>query len=111
MTFSEEADPQGPCACWKLKRCKYFARDDIYIIKLEPPIIYNDKCEGRLELEYVAIAARHECHSLGKIETWPVCVYVLKLNESSALNMKILHEEEVSLIKWAELYPSIELKS
>jgi len=109
MTFGEHIPPRPVSVCWILvSNCKFGDRDDIFIVKLNPPVRYKGECECEIELDKVAIASRTTRSDIESKTDWPIDVYVLKLKSEINPISKEIALDDAELILWAELHDSME---
>ena len=102
LSSTEGYDLNEPRKCWLLSRHSYGDRNDFAYIKVSPSIIYTDEEGKQRQLTRILIAARHIGFSVFEKKTWPVCVYVLKLNIEEP--EEALNKEDFINIAWAEIY-------
>jgi len=78
------------------------------LIQIEPPVLYNDKVYGTVELDEVIVASRHEGYTVSKINEWPLYVHLIRLR-SKLMNPPVnkLSKDDIEKVAWAELYPSL----
>jgi hypothetical protein len=79
-------------------------RDDLLLIRIEPPLLgrqYNLPID---EVEKIVIASRHRGMTLFPNTKWPAAVYVLALLRDNTETTKELKENECRLIAWADIY-------
>lgn len=97
-----------PRECWIKSRLKCCGRDDFFLIQIEPPVLYNDKVYGTVELDEVIVASRHEGYTVSKINEWPLYVHLIRLR-SKLMNPPVnkLSKDDIEKVAWAELYPSL----
>jgi hypothetical protein len=109
MTFGEDRTPRPVSKCWILaSKCKLGDRDDIFIVKVDPTIRYEDKQIGTMEFSVLAIASRLSGTTIEHNVQWPLCVYVSRLKGEFDPISKEIALEQAELIMWAELHNSME---
>ncbi len=106
LVSSEWRVLKEPRECWILNRFKYGDRDDLFLVKISPPIIYEDKQEGRVELEQIIIASRHEGITVAAIKEWPVYVHLARFKKNLTPDTNLLIESDIENVAWGEIYPS-----
>jgi len=82
------------------------ARDDLLLVRIDPPIIYRPPTAGERAIEQVVLAARHKGYSIASIQEWPFYVHVARLKRPDVPPDGQLVLEDVETIAWAELYPN-----
>lgn len=90
--------------CFRLKRLRLMKRNDLLLIRIEPPLFgrqYNFPVE---ELDKIVIASRHNGTTLFPITKWPTYVYVLAIQKDELETLDELRESDYKLIAWAEIY-------
>lgn len=93
-----------PRSCWQIRRVATDERDDLLMVRVEPPILVRDSTAGDLEVSVVILAARHKGSSLFPISEWPVHVHVARLLGHEPQPRDRLRSVELQPIAWAELY-------
>jgi hypothetical protein len=95
---------EEPHRCWRLKRLATSQRDDLLLVRIDPPLPGQKYGLGNRDIEMVLVAPRHHGTSLFPIAAWPVYVHVARpLVEAPQLRQS-LGSEELEEIAWAELY-------
>jgi hypothetical protein len=107
LTSSEWRVLKNPRKCWILNRFEYRNRDDLFLVKLNTPIIYEDKQEGTVELKKVVIASRHEGFSVQANKEWPVYVHLARLKKELPPHTKRLDDKDIENVAWGEIYPTL----
>jgi hypothetical protein len=79
-------------------------RDDLLLIKVDPPLPGKSYGLETQDLNLVLVAPRHRGTSLFPIEEWPVFVHVARALIDHPELRDSLRQEEYELIAWAELY-------
>lgn len=108
LASSEGYGLESPRRCWRLRRVALTARDDLLLVKIDPPLIYRDAAAGERVIEQVVLAARHKGYSIASIKEWPFYVHVARLKRPDVPPDGQLAPEDVETIAWAELYPTQE---
>ena len=96
-----------PIKCWVLKKLECKERDDFFLVKVEPQVLYYDSQERILELRRVVLVARHEGKTMANIKEWPIYVNLMKLNRDLGPDTYKLENEDFTLIAIGEIYPSV----
>lgn len=97
-----------PRKCWISAGLALDTRDDLALIEVTPPLMYEDPIQGEILLDRVAIAPRHVGASIFLVHEWPVFVHILRIKESVPVGNKNLSESDVENIAWGELYPTMD---
>lgn len=100
---------EQPRRAWRLKRLASEHRDDLLLLRVDPPISFQDEhgFESR-PLHQVIVASRFREEPLFPITQWPVHVYVLESLVPDPERRDRLQKTEYQLVAWAELYPTEE---
>ena len=97
--------------CWILDRFKYGDRDDYFLVKVSPPIIYKNFQKTDIKLEQVVLVARYYGKTLAKIKKWPVYVNLMKSKMDLDTNIHRLVDSDLEIIALGKIYPSIKVAS
>jgi hypothetical protein len=106
IASSEGYGLEGPRACKRLKQVRSDSRDDLLLVRIEPPIIDRLYRFREQDIDTLLLAARRHGESLFPIGQWPVFVYVTRLLIKSPEEREHIYRNEYDLIVWAELYPT-----
>jgi hypothetical protein len=101
LASSESYRLAEPRSCKRIKRVRSDNRDDLLLVKVEPPLI--GQLGGR-DIDTLLIATRHKGDSLFPISKWPVFVHVARLLIENPERREQVHDNEFESIAWAELY-------
>jgi hypothetical protein len=93
-----------PRSCMRIKRVRSDSRDDLLLVKVEPPLIGQLYGLGGRDIDTLLIATRHKGDSLFPIRKWPVFVHVARLLIENPERREQIHDNEFESIAWAELY-------
>lgn len=93
-----------PRRCWQIKRLATDGRDDLMLVKIEPPLIGQKYGLGGRDIDFVLVAPRHQGASLFPINEWPLYVHVARLLIENPETRDALLPHEFESIAWAELY-------
>lgn len=93
-----------PRSCKRIKRVRSDNRDDLLLVKVEPPLIGQLYGLGGRDIDTLLIATRHKGDSLFPIRKWPVFVHVARLLIENPERREQIHDNEFESIAWAELY-------
>jgi hypothetical protein len=104
LASSESYRLQEPRSCKCIKRVRSDHRDDLLLVKVDPPIIGQPYGLGGRDIDTLLIATRHKGASLFPIKEWPVFVHVARLLIESPEQREQIHDNEFQSIAWAELY-------
>ena len=96
-----------PRRVWQLKRMSGLGRDDLLLVRIDPPVIDGFGSDAE-SIATVVLATRHEGGSLFPVTHWPVSVYVLRPTIDNVEDRHILQKGEFRNIAWAELYKTEE---
>jgi hypothetical protein len=99
---------EKPRECFVIKRLKSEARDDLLLLRIDPPIRGKDFTIPINKIEKVAVANHFDDILLFPITRWPVPVYVLAVLIDNPEQESIISNDQMKLIAWAELYETLE---
>jgi hypothetical protein len=108
LASSEGYRLEEPRSCKRVKRLRSDSRDDLLLVRVEPPLIGQPYGLGARDLDTLLIATRHEGDSLFPIKSWPVSVHVARLLIQNPEQRELIHDNEFESIAWAELYQTEE---
>lgn len=104
LASSEGYDLESPRRAWRVKRLSTEGRDDLLLLKVDPPLPGQKYGRGNDDVDMVLVATRHRGSSLFPINEWPIFVHVARpLVEHPELRDH-LGSDEFESIAWAELY-------
>ena len=104
LASSEGYGLESPRRAWRVKRLSTDSRDDLLLVRVDPPLLGQNYGLGSRDVEMVLIATRHRGSSLFPISEWPIFVHVARpLVERPELKDH-LRPDEFEAIAWAELY-------
>lgn len=106
LASSEGYGMEEPRRCWRIARLTSPKRDDLLLIKIDPPLPGQKYGLGSRDLDRILVATRHQGASLFPINEWPVFVHVARLLIENPQEQDSLREEDFESIAWAELYKS-----
>ena len=106
LASSEGYRLDEPRSCKRVKRLCSDTRDDLLLIKIEPPLIGQPYGLGGQDIDTLLIATRHKGDSLFPITEWPLFVHVARLLIDNPEDQEIIYDKEFESIAWAELYPN-----
>jgi len=75
LTSYDREPPLAPRRCTVLRRLHYGARDDVALVSVDPPF-EREAFATQAEVSDVALASRHQGHTLFPVTEWPLHVYV-----------------------------------
>jgi hypothetical protein len=103
LASTEGYNMQEPKRCWRIRRIGTDKRDDLLLLKIDPPLLgQRYGLQGR-DVDQVLVATRHEGDSLFPITQWPVYVHVARpLVDITGLDK--IQSNQLESIAWAELY-------
>ncbi len=102
--YDLEEPREGKC----LKRLSFEHRDDLMLVRIEPPLIGQRFGLGSQDIDTVIIGTRHKGESLFPIVRWPVYVHVARPLVADVQERSSLRDSEFETIAWAEIYPTLE---
>lgn len=104
LASTEGYDLEEPRKCWRIRRLTTSHRNDLLLIRIDPPLIGQHYGLGGCDIDFVIIATRHEGATLFPITTWPVYVHVARLLIELPEGISKLQTTDFESIAWAELY-------
>jgi len=104
LASSESYRLMEPRSCERIKRVRSDNRDDLLLVKVEPPLAGQLCGLGGRDIDTLLIATRHKGDSLFPIRKWPVFVHVARLVIEYPERREEIHDNEFESIAWAELY-------
>lgn len=108
LASSEGYDMETPRACWRLRRLASDVRNDLLLIRIDPPVIGQRFGLGNQDIDRVIVATRHQGASLFPISEWPLYVHVARLLAPLPDNQTQVPSTALQSIAWAELYPTLD---
>jgi len=106
LASSEGYGMEEPRRCWRLKRLRSDKRDDLLLIRIEPPLPGQKYGLGNQDVNVVLVAPRHQGATLFPINEWPLFVHVARLLIDNPQEQDRLHDRDFESVAWAELYRS-----
>jgi len=97
-----------PRVCRVICRLRDLQRDDYMLIEIDPPLIGRQFGLGDKDLSLLILSTRHKGFTLYPITEWPSHVYVTRILDESILETQSFNPNQVELIAWARIYPTIE---
>ena len=104
LASTEGYGMEEPRRCWRIRRLATANRDDLLLIKINPPLLGQKYGLGDNDINFVVVATRHQGGSLFPINQWPVYVHVAILLMDYSTIVGILQDDQIKPIAWAELY-------
>lgn len=104
LASSEGYRLEEPRSCKRIKRIRSDNRNDLLLVKVEPPLIGQPYGLGGRDIDTLLVATRYEGDSLFPIQEWPVFVHVARLLIENSEQREQIHDNEFESIAWAELY-------
>ena len=108
IASSEGYRLEEPRECKRIRRLRSDSRDDLLVIKIEPPLIGQPYGLGDGNIYTLLLATRAAGDSLFPIKKWPVPVLVARLLVDVPEERNQIRDNELELIAWAELYKTRE---
>jgi hypothetical protein len=104
LASSEGYGLEEPRSCKRIKRVSSDYRDDLLLVKVEPPLIGQPYGLGSRDIDTLLVATRHKGAPLFPIKEWPGYVHVARLLIENPEQREQIHDNEFQLIASAELY-------
>lgn len=108
LASSEGYDMATPRRCWSIKRLATPKRNDLLLVRIDPPLIGQKYGLGGRDIDEVIVATRHQGDSLFPVKQWPAFVHVARPLIENPAERDQLDDAELESIAWAELYRSEE---
>lgn len=105
LSSSDGYGLEAPHRCTPIRRIRGDARDDLLLVRVEPPLPGQLYGLGGDDIVYLVIAARHVGVSLFPVSEWPAYVHVGRILVSAPEERDHLRSSETEEIAWAEIYP------
>ncbi len=99
---------EGVRACWNIARLRAPHRDDLMLIKVDPPLYGRGYGLAQPEISLILVATPHMSRSLFPVKQWPVVVYVARLVSPPELLRDTLERADYEYLTQAILYPTRE---
>jgi hypothetical protein len=97
-----------PRACWIEGRLKDRLRDDLMLVKVDPPVIGQTYGLGDQDITHLVIATRHKGFTLFPITEWPAHVYICRILLDEVVSTKFVESNSVEMIGWGRLFCSLD---
>jgi hypothetical protein len=91
---------EEPRRGWRIKRVRTANRDDLLLIRIDPPLIGQRYGLGDRDIDYVLVAPRASGQSLFPINNWPVFVHIARPLIDNPELRDNLHDDEFKSIAW-----------
>lgn len=104
LASSEGYRLEEPRSCKRIKRVSSDSRDDLLLVKVDPPLIGQSYGLGGRDIDILLVATQHKGDSLFPINKWPMFVHVARLLIENPEQREQIHDNEFESIAWAELY-------
>jgi hypothetical protein len=104
LASSEGYGLETPRRCWRVKRLATDNRDDLLLVKIDPPLLGQKYGQGNRDINLVLVATRHQGASLFPINEWPVFVHIARLLIDHPELRDTLRDDEFETVAWGELY-------
>lgn len=108
LASSEGYGLETPRRCWRIKRISTDSRDDLLLLKIDPPLIGQEYGLGSHDIEFILVATRYKGSSLFPINEWPIYVHVIRSLIDNIEHRNKLSNGEFESIGWAEIYKTEE---
>ena len=100
-----ENELNEPRRCFAIKRISSDNRNDLLLVRIDPPLIGQQFGLGDQDVDQVILATRHEGTTLFPVSEWPLYVHVARfLVPHKAADL--VHNSEMESFAWGELYPT-----
>jgi hypothetical protein len=97
-----------PRKCYRLRRLSGDHRDDLLLIRVDPPLEGRHHGWNVGNVDTLVVATRHVGDSLFPIARWPVPVHVATSFVNDLEEREYLHDHELRNFAWGELYEHVE---
>jgi len=104
LASSEGYGMREPRRCFRIKRLAGDERDDLLLIRVDPPFVGQWYGLGGQNIHQVILATRFAGDSLFPVVQWPVFVHVARALVPDPVTRSILHQDELDEIGWGEVY-------
>ncbi|HVU48332.1 MAG TPA: hypothetical protein VHD85_19540, partial [Terracidiphilus sp.] len=103
LASTEDTRLTEPHRCWRMQRVANPTRDDLLLVKIDPPLSGETFGKGGRDLGFVWLATRHKGDSLFPISRWPVYVHVACPLIEAPEKLTQIQKEQYINESWAEL--------
>ena len=107
LASSEGYDLENPRRCFAIRRLRTHQRDDLLLVRIDPPLAGQKYGLGDRDVDHVVLAPRHRGQSLSPIRRWPLFCHVARLLTEFE-GRDVIRADEVELIAWAAIYETEE---
>ena len=104
LASSESYRLMKPRSCKRIRRVHSDNRDDLLLVKVDPPFAGQVYGLGGRDIDTLLIATRYKDDSLFPVTKWPVFVHVARLLIENPERREKIHDDEFESVAWAELY-------
>jgi hypothetical protein len=94
----------APRRCWCLKRLGTGKRNDLLLVRIDPPLSAMSDMPPGIDLSLVILATRYVGNSLFPVNKWPLDVHVALPLVTELERRETLRADEFKSVAWAELY-------
>jgi hypothetical protein len=108
LTSSDSDTFEEPRKCFQIKRLCSETRDDLMLIRIDPPLIGQPYGLGGEDIYKMIIVTRHQGETLYPIKRWPVFVHVFRILSGDLEARDVIKNKDLKSIAWAELHESEE---
>lgn len=108
LASSEGYGLEQPRRCIPIRRICGDDRDDLLLVRVEPPLSGQPYGLGGDDIVHLIIAPRHANVSLFPVSEWPAYVHVARALVAAPEERDHLGPCEIEEIAWAEVYPNEE---
>src|SRR5690349_8843569 len=100
LASSDSNALQEPRRCTPIKRLRSDHRDDLWLARIDPPLIGQAYGLGGEDIDTVLVATRHVGASLFPVDAWPVYVHVARPLVRDLEGRERIHDREFESLAW-----------
>jgi hypothetical protein len=104
LASQDSYNVEQPRRVWRIKRMSTPYRDDLLLVRVDPPIAVEGFGSSARFVDLVLLAVRHKGASLFPIAEWPVSVHVARPLVDNVEGRDKLLAHELENNAWAEVY-------
>lgn len=105
LTSTESKLLAPPRICRFLRRLRTNSRDDLMLVRIDPPLIGQGITYPPTDIDVLILATRHKGFTLFPVSEWPAYVQVALPMIQSIEEVDFIDECDLRVIAWGELHP------
>lgn len=105
LASKEWKELDEPRRCFVVRRLRASRRDDLMLVRIDPPLLGQPLGLGDMDVDEVILATRHRGESLFSIKRWPVFVHLARVPGNLG-QRDTIDDGEIRSLARAEIYPT-----